>query len=178
LPQAALSDDVTVVARLRFANPHKPDEGGEFLLRADDTVLFTPSPKLHGQFRRLLTRVDQTTLKWGVSLVFGLAAVGAVLYLRDRRKAAGGLFVTAGATGLLAAAARQGAISLGRILFEPQPLRDVRVSRKEDSGNITLALNGSGLRKMVVTIGADEFEAAEGAAFVRAVAAARGSEAE
>jgi len=177
LPQAALPDDVTVVARLRFANPYKSDEGGEFLLRSDDTVLFTPSPKLHGQFRRLLTRVDQTTLKWGVSLVFGLAAVGAVLYLRDRRKAAGGLFVTAGATGLLAAAARQGAISLRRILFEPQPVRDVRVWRKEDTGNITLALNGTGLRKMVVTIGVDEFEAAEGATFVRAVAAARGSEA-
>jgi hypothetical protein len=116
-------------------------------------------------------------LKWGISLVFGLAAVGAVFFQRDQRNAASGLFVTAGATGLLAAAARQGARSLRPLLFEPQPLRDVHVWWKEGSGNIILALNGSGLRKMVVTISAGEFDAAEGEAFVRALTAAKGSEA-
>jgi hypothetical protein len=171
----ARSDEQTV-ARLRFANPRKPDEGGEFLLRSDNTVLFTPSPALFAQSDRLLRRVDEAMLKWGVSLVFGLAAVGAVLFVRDRRRAAGGLFVTAGATGLLAAAARRGAHSLRPLLFQPLPVREVYVWRREGAGNITFALRGSGLRKMIVSLRADEFDAAEGKAFVRAVIRARESE--
>jgi hypothetical protein len=56
------------------------------------------------------------------------------------------------------------------------PVREVYVWRREGAGNITFALRGSGLRKMIVSLRADEFDAAEGKAFVRAVIRARESE--
>jgi hypothetical protein len=171
-------DEIAVVSSMQFAERDNPTAGGELALRADHRVQFVPSPALRKDLDRLVDAVDSVSLKWGTSLIVGLAAVGAGLFLRGRRGAAYGLFGASAVTGAAAYAARGYAHTLAPWLLSPLPLDQVRIARHAASGGIRVVLDAGGLRKMVALISPSDFDPVEGDNFLRAISRARSGEEE
>lgn len=172
--EAPLTRDAPrIVARLRFADRETPDSGGELRLLSDACFVFAPSPLLHDRLTHILSRADSLSLSWGVTALYGLAAVGAALWYGDKRNAAGTAFVAAGSVGALGAAIRGGARQIASGLERPRPLSEIRLHPGNDGG-MTVGLFGRRLNKILFTIRPDEFDPDEAEAFVRAVEAAKG----
>ncbi len=160
------------LVRLAFASPNDLEKGGEIVLLGDNTLFFVPSDKLLHEMDALESRAGELSLKWGTSLVVGLTAIGAALFVKDRKAWAGTLFGLAGASGAIAYGAKNYAHRLAHFLHTPQKLADVRVSL-EPSGDLSFATTAKGLQKITVAISADEFDASDADAFVRAVSQAQ-----
>jgi len=160
---------VPVLAVLGFVDPNKPEASGQIALRADRKVQFVPSPSLSRQLERFVDGVDDVGLKWGTSLVAGIAALGATAYWRGRRSTAYGLFATAALTGVAAFAGRRLVRSLEVWLLSPLPVEQVLVSDDAKTGGLRVTLNGGGIRRLIVQIGPGEFDRAEAETFMTAL---------
>ena len=161
-----------IVSRLRFTDAVHPEEGGELRLQSDARFVFAPSPALKARLLRTLRTADDLAHRWGVTAVYGLAALGAALWCKDRKNAAGTAFAGAGGVGVLGYLVRNGTRQIAASLETPRPLSEVRLLPGNDGG-ITVALLGRRLNKILFTLGAGEFDADEAEAFLNAVDAAR-----
>lgn len=161
------------VVRLSFSDPAHPDKGGELVLLGDNRLLFVPSDRVLRELDTLQSRAEETALKWGTSLVVGLAAAGAALFVKNRKPAGFILFGLAAGAAAAAYEARNYAARLASVLHTPQKISDVRIHQNESTGNISFVIEKPGLRKITVTLAADEFRANEGKTFIEAVVRAQ-----
>lgn len=165
-------DSVGVVATFPFADANDASSSGEIVLRDDGRIQFVPSAALRKGLDKVVDRVDTGGLKWGTTLVVGLAALGAGLFRRGSRSAAYTVFAASGLTGVGAFAARRYVRSLEDWLLSPLPLDQVQITPDVASGGIRVYLNGGGMRKLVAVISPTDFNRADADAFLLALKSA------
>lgn len=125
----------TIVARLPFA-------GGELLLIADRTLQVVPTEALRERHRHFAEAADETALKWGASLVIGLAAVGAAAYTRGWRPVGWAFFGLSGFSGLFGRSIRRSARDWSTVAFTPHPLEKAVLTTEAD-GALQVVIAGS-----------------------------------
>jgi hypothetical protein len=154
--------DAGILARLPFA-------GGELLLCADRTLQVVPTDALRQQHRAFAQTTDDKALKWGTSLVVGLAAAGTAAYMRGWRPVGWAFFGLSGLSGVLGRNVRRAAQNWETIAFEPHPLDKVMLSPEPDSA-LRLELAGStDAPPWTLRLEPGEFDAAAANRFLRAV---------
>ena len=119
---AAQDATVTQVAALRFLGSDDDadggqDSGGELILFDDGTVQLLPSDRLRDILMDVSEQVSSGAVKWGASLVVGLAAAGAALMWRGKRSGGFAVFAAAAAAGLGAFALRRNAEGIAAEMF-------------------------------------------------------------
>jgi hypothetical protein len=124
-----------IVARLPFA-------GGELLLRADRTLQVVPTEALRERHRQFAAGADETALKWGTSLVVGLAAVGAAAYTKGWRPIGWAFFGLSGLTGIFGRQIRRAAQDWITTAFAPHPLEKAHLTAEAD-GALQVQIVGS-----------------------------------
>jgi hypothetical protein len=162
-------ETVPVIATLTFTDPRDPEAAGQIALRGDRLLQFVPSPALSSQLDKFVDLAQDAGLKWGTSLVVGLAALGTAAFWKGRRGAAYGLFAAAGLMGVGAFTGRRYARALEAWLLEPMPLEQVRIADDPATGGLRVILNGGGLRRLILQIGPKEFDRSEAEAFMTAL---------
>ncbi|GAB4463790.1 MAG: hypothetical protein OHK0029_33020 [Armatimonadaceae bacterium] len=134
-------------ARIDFADPKRPEWHGTLRLRDDRTAHIEVSPALESELHRFTEGVDTQTLKWGASLVVGLAALGAAFYVRRNIKFAWGFFLLSGLSGLVARKTRAETRRWQSRLLSPLPVAEIGLSRQGDIWQLDLLPpNGPPLR--------------------------------
>lgn len=167
---------IYVIASLHFSDPGDTVGGGQIVLGADNQLRLVPSSALRRSLEALSHGVAENSLKWGTSLVVGMAALGAGLFLRGKRGRAFGLFAVSGLSGAGAYALRSYARSLEPWLLGPLPLASVQITNDTADRAIRIVLNGGGLKKLVVSIGMNEYDPEEADTFLLALSRARTAE--
>ncbi|MEI6430647.1 MAG: hypothetical protein WCP07_00560 [bacterium] len=162
-----------IVARLRFADDKRPDAGGELQLLSDSRFVFAPSQVLFEKIQSVLSRTDENALRWGVVAVYGMTALGVLLWHKERKNEAGVMFGIAGTVGVLGAAIRNAARRISSGIDSPRPLTEIRLLQGNDGG-LTVCLFGRRLNKILFTISPNEFNPENAEDFIRAIEAARG----
>nr|CAA9285131.1 hypothetical protein AVDCRST_MAG63-3932 [uncultured Armatimonadetes bacterium] len=151
-------------AQMQFASRQNPDENGEIVLWDDETVQIVPSATLREKICLLSGDAETASVKWGVSLLMGLAAVGGLLFWRGRRPAGYALFGTAAVTGVGAALVRRGARALPGTLLEPHPVAAVTLL-PEAAGALNVQMNGDWPGKLALKFEDGDYDPGEALAF-------------
>ena len=151
-------------AQMQFASRENPDENGEIVLWDDNTVQIVPSATLREKICLLSGDAETASVKWGVSLLMGLAAGGGLLFWRGSRPAGYALFGTAVATGVGAALVRRGARALPRTLLEPHPVTAVNLL-PDAAGALSIQMNGDWPGKLALKFEDGDYDPGEAHTF-------------
>ena len=159
---------VGVRAVLPFHHPEKSSLTGQIVLRDDGMLQLVPSPALRRDWERTASRIDQGALKWGTSLVVGLAAVGTALFWRRQRGPAYAVFAASGLSGAGAFAARYLVRSLDSFVLLPVPREQVRIT-PDLSGGLRILIDGGGVKKFLIPMTANQFDPGKADAFIKSL---------
>jgi hypothetical protein len=131
-----------VVEDISLVVAHLPFAGGELLLRSDRTLQVVPTEALRERHRQFAEAADETALKWGTSLVVGLAAVGAAAYTHGWRPVGWAFFGLSGLSGLFGRSIRRAAQDWNTAAFAPHPLAKALLTTEAD-GALQVVIAGS-----------------------------------
>lgn len=157
------------MTRFEWTGDEEYPGGGEWVLLDNGLVQLMPSPELRTRVEEMAEGVGDAALKWGASLVVGLAGLGAFLYLRGKRPAGWALFGLSGAAGLLAGAVRGGALRIDQAMFGPHPARITDLKHLENGGIAIGVKSETSLPPWTITLSPDQFDRGEAERFVQAV---------
>jgi len=141
-------------------------------LFADASVRLVPSAQTRTEFAAYTEGLDQRAIAWGATTLVGLAALGSLLWYRQRRQGAWALFSMAGLAGVAGAWVRKDADKLLDSLTSRHILGKTATISRTRTGAITYQVRQPGLPPWVVTLAADEFDPEQGDTFLQAVAGA------
>lgn len=157
-----------VAHRLQFRTR---DGEGQITLYADRTVQVTVPPALRRELDALTDNAQLSSVKWGASLIVGLATLGALFRLRRRHTLSGMLFALSGASGVLARRAKREAERWPRQAFAPVPAGQVTLT-PDSSGKLVVHLRlAPPAPPYTLTLAPGEFDPNEARRFANALQA-------
>jgi hypothetical protein len=156
----------------RRASSQSASTGSEFVLWEDTTAQFVLSAEQQGKLMGFFAAADDQTLKWGTTLIVGLAAVGGTLVYRGRRVGGYAFLGASGVTGVGANVLRRFLRRFQATFAEPFPADELTVQTEPETGALTLTRRLPGARhgSYTVKLQLGEFDAAEADAFITALA--------
>jgi hypothetical protein len=160
--------DADIVARLPFGDGDSVGTQGELFLFSDGTVQMVPSAATVTEFEAFTGSIQEKAVAWGSSLIVGLGAVGAILWLRGKRGVAWGALGASGIAGILSGMARRQAGQINQSLLTRHRLGHTAAVQASRSGGLIFSVREPNLPPWSVTLGPGEFDSSEAAAFLQA----------
>gem|GEM_PF-3868165 len=158
---------MTTRARLPFADPSHPKRCGELQITQDNSLVLFASPELKEELARFASEFDTLALKWGTSLVTGIAAVGAFCYVREQKPLAYLCFGLSAVTGFVGRSVRGSVRNWESLLFSPIPAKQVRLTLTDDSLRLDFFPPHATPLPGILQLDSREFDFGDAVAFVQ-----------
>lgn len=161
--------DAVIIARLPFGDPDFPAAHGELVLFSDATVRMVPAASQIAEFEAFTGGIEGKAVAWGSSLIVGLGAIGALLWMRNKRGGAWAALAASGIAGVVSGMARGQAGQVNQSLLGRHRLGETATVRASRTGGLIFSVREPNLPPWSITLGPDDFDSNAGSAFLRSL---------